>query len=77
MPMGWRVFAALVTAGAIVMAVTIGGLWWFNTEIFPVLRERGLAFLFAPGLLVYVFGIGYVWYKIFIFAMGLFGALDN
>lgn len=77
MPMGWRVFAALVAAGAIVMTITIGGLWWFNTEIFPGWQERGLGILFAPGLLVYVLVIGVVWYKIFIFAMRVFGALDE
>ena len=59
------------------MAITIGGLWWFNAEIFPGWQERGLGVLFAPVLLVYVFAIGIVWYKIFIFAMRLLGALDE
>ena len=77
MPMGLRVLTALVAAGAVVMTITIGGLWWFTNDIYPGWLDRGIGLLFAPLLLAYLFAVCFVWYKIFMFAMGLLGALDD
>ena len=60
--------------GAAVLVIAVGGMWWFNTSGLPVLQRNNLEILMLPGLLAYVFFIGFVWYKIFIWSLRLVGA---
>jgi hypothetical protein len=71
MPLKWKIFSALIVAGAAVLVVAIGGLWWFNTSGLPVLQRHNLEILMLPGLLVSLFLIGVVWYKTFIWSLRL------
>lgn len=74
MPLKWKILSALTIAGGVVLAVTVGGMWWFNASALPVLQRNDLEVLMLPGLLVYVFLIGFVWYKLFIWSLRLVGA---
>ena len=74
MPLNWKIISSLVFAGVVVLVVTFGGLWWFNTSLLPVLQRNNLEILMIPGMLVSLFLMGVVWYKIFIGALRLLRA---
>ena len=74
MPLKYRILSARAIAGAVVLAVTVGGMWWFNASLLPVLQRSDLEILMLPGLLAYVFLVGFVWYKVFIWSLRLVGA---
>ncbi len=74
MPLKYRILGALVIAGVAVLTVTVGGMWWFNASLLPVLQRSNLEVLMLPGLLAYVFLIGFVWYKVFIWSLRIVGA---
>ncbi len=74
MPLKYKILSALVIAGVVVMAAVVLGLWWFNTSALPVLRRNNLEILMLPGMLVSLFLMGFVWYKIFIGALRLLRA---
>lgn len=74
MPLNYKILSALVIAGVAVMAAVVLGLWWFNTSALPVLRRNNLEILMIPGMLVSLFLMGVVWYKIFIGALRLLRA---
>ena len=69
MPLNWKIISSLVFAGVVVLVVTFGGLWWFNTSLLPVLQRNNLEILMIPGVLACIFFIGVVWYKVFIGTM--------
>ncbi len=74
MPLKYKILSALVIAGVAVLAAVILGLWWFNTAGLPVLQRNNLEILMVPGMLVCVFLIGVVWYKVFIGTLRLLRA---
>ncbi len=74
MPLKYKILSALVIAGVAVLAAVILGLWWFNTSGLPVLQRNNLEILMVPGMLVCVFLIGLVWYKVFIGTLRLLKA---
>ena len=74
MPLKYKIFSALVIAGVAVLAAVVLGLWWFNTSALPVLQRNNLEILMIPGMLVSLFLMGVVWYKIFIGALRLLRA---
>ncbi len=74
MPLNYKILSALVIAGVAVLAAVVLGLWWFNTSALPVLRRNNLEILMLPGMLVSLFLMGVVWYKIFIGALRLLRA---
>ncbi len=74
MPLNYKILSALVIAGGAVLAAVVLGLWWFNTSALPVLRRNNLEILMLPGMLVSLFLMGVVWYKIFIGALRLLRA---
>lgn len=73
MPLKYKIISALVIAGAAVLTIAVGGMWWFNTSGLPVLQRNNLEILMLPGLLAYVFLIGFVWYKVFIWSLRIVG----
>ena len=74
MPLNYKILSALVIAGVATLAAVVLGLWWFNTSALPVLRRNNLEILMLPGMLVSLFLMGVVWYKIFIGALRLLRA---
>ena len=74
MPLNYKILSALVIAGVATLAAVVLGLWWFNTSALPVLRRNNLEILMIPGMLVSLFLMGVVWYKIFIGALRLLRA---
>ena len=78
MPLKWKIISALVAAGLIVFTAVVLGLWWFNTDLLPILKRNGLEILMLPGALLFVFLMGFAWYKIFFAALHLMRAdLDS
>jgi hypothetical protein len=70
MAVRYKILVSLAFAGAVVFAAAVGGLWWFQVHGFAWLEARGLAWVMLPGVLAALFGLGFVWYRLFVWSMG-------
>jgi hypothetical protein len=71
MPTKYKILTSLVFAGVVVFAAAIFGMSWFNSTGAPWLAERSLSILMLPGALGVLFLMGFVWYRLFLLAMGI------